>query len=72
MKIFIIHSGADKKIAEDTKETIKNKTGSDVLILGGKNNNWKLEARMMIKRADVVDSDKIEQIAPGETRAYTI
>lgn len=55
MKIFVIHSGADREIVKGHISTIENATvNSEILLLKNGGKLWKLDAKKMIKQAQMV------------------
>lgn len=53
MKVFIIHSGKDKPVAELYKSLITRETKSEVLVLNNGDLFWKKDASKLIKQANI-------------------
>ena len=53
MKVFIIHSGIDKPVAELYKTLISKETESEVLVLNNGGPLWKRDASKLIKQANI-------------------
>ena len=54
MKIFIVHKGGDINYAQLFKDHLIKTTGSEVLVLENGGALWKIEARQLIKQANLV------------------
>ena len=69
MNVFVIHSGSDQEIIEQTVKKPLVEAGANVLVLTGKQKIWKREARQLMKMAQIVllavgkNSYKSENIA---------